>query len=193
MKKTISAYIKNLKKSLSTMPVDKIEILAQRIIEAGKRGNTIFVVGNGGSAATAAHFVCDLQKTILGKDAVPGKTDRTKSLRVICLSDNVPLLTAWANDSSYKSIFSGPLGNLAQPDDFLIVITGSGNSTNIIEVLKVAKKLKVESFGILGFDGGKAKELADEHLLIDTSHYGIVEDVHLVENHIVTEVLKSFL
>jgi D-sedoheptulose 7-phosphate isomerase len=184
----VSNYITELKEHLDKLSGEKIEELGQKVFNTKESGNTIFVVGNGGSAATASHFVCDIQKTVLGK--MPREV-KGKRFRVICLNDNVPLLTAWANDVSYDDVFSESLKNLAMPGDLLIVITGSGNSPNILSCINTAKSLGVTTFGFLGFSGGEAKKTLDDCIVIESQSYGIIEDVHMVLVHILTEILKK--
>src|SRR5436190_705154 len=121
-------YLQELKDMLDKLPLDKLDDVAAVIEAAHSAGKQIFVIGNGGSAATASHMMNDLNKGTLGH-----KGDATwKRFRVIALTDNVSLLTAWANDTDYNSVFSEPLKNLANPGDVLIAISASGNSPNII-------------------------------------------------------------
>lgn len=154
-----------------------------------KNKKKIFLAGNGGSAASASHAVVDLNKTILGH----GQNNRHLRLKAISLSDNIPTITAVGNDISYDEIFAEPLKNLADPGDLLVVLTGSGNSPNIISVLKAAKKLQVETIGLLGFDGGKAIRLVDHKILVPSESYGHIEDIHMIFIHLLTEHLKKNL
>lgn len=134
-------------------------------------------------------MACDLSKTSLGKAA----REAHKNLRVISLNDSVPVLTAWSNDKEYKYIFSEQLANLGNKGDLLIIISASGNSQNILEAIHTAKTMEIETFGLLGFDGGKAKEEVDEYLVAESFDYGIVEDTHSILNHFLTECLKQFI
>ena len=188
MKRHVEKYIRELITHVSNLPVGKIEVLANKILEILLSNGVIYIVGNGGSAATASHFVCDLNKTVLGKDTTSSKKKR---LKVICLSDNIPLLTAWANDVSYDYVFSEPLKNFINKNDLLIVITGSGNSKNIVNALKVAKEVGAYTFGILGFEGGLAKDIADDSIIVTTNHYGHIEDTHMILIHLITDYLQK--
>lgn len=181
-------YKKELITAINDLDNKAIEGLASHIKTLVKKNRTLFIIGNGGSAATASHMVCDLQKTVFGKTPSAFKGKR---LKAVCLADNIPLVTAWANDESYDLIFSEQLKNLGSKGDLLIAITGSGNSRNIIEALKTANKLGIATFGFLGFDGGKALKLTDKHILIKSSNYGVVEDAHMILDHMLTEVLKA--
>ena len=167
---------------LEALPVDEIEKVIGLLHEAYEQGKQVFIIGNGGSAATASHMACDLAKTTLGKP--PHELPRR--FRVIALTDNVPLITAWSNDAHYQLIFAEQLRNLASPGDLLIAITGSGNSPNIVEAVKAAQELGVKSAGLLGFDGGVVRELLDEAIVIESDNYGYIEDLPLILNHLIT-------
>jgi D-sedoheptulose 7-phosphate isomerase len=145
-------------------------------------GRTLFVAGNGGSAATGSHMVCDLAKTVLGKT----NTNSKKRFRVINLTDNVPWVTALGNDLAYEYIFSEQLRNLGKKGDVLLVITGSGNSKNLIELVKAAKEIGVITIGFLGFDGGKIKDMVDHTVIVPYFEYGPVEDMHMIFDHLIT-------
>lgn len=179
-------YLHDLILKLQKLDIAKIDHLKTIITALIDSEKTLFICGNGGSAATASHMVCDLGKTILGKNP----RLNNKRLRIICLNDSIPLMTAWSNDENYHCIFSEQLKTLGRNGDHLIVITGSGNSTNIIEIVKEAKQMKIKTFGLLGFDGGKVKRLLDDYLLVKSSNYGLVEDIHTIINHLVTDYFK---
>jgi len=180
-------YLDELNQGLKTVDQSKLVQLIQKIQSLIGTKKTLFVCGNGGSAATASHMACDLGKTILGKNPRERKT----RLRVISLNDCIPMMTAWGNDEGYEHIFSEQLRNLGQEGDMLLIITGSGNSPNILEAIKAAKEMGVETFGLLGFQGGKAKEILDDYLLVESENYGIVEDIHGIVNHLVADWLKK--
>lgn len=180
-------YLGELDKILKTVDQGKLVQLIQKIEALVGTGKTLFICGNGGSAATSSHMACDLGKTILGENP----RENNKRLRTICLNDCIPMMTAWGNDEGYQHIFSEQLRNLGAKGDLLIIITGSGNSPNILEAIKTAKEMKIETFGLLGFQGGQAKGLLDDYLLVESENYGIVEDIHGIINHLVTDSLKS--
>lgn len=145
-------------------------------------GGKIYMVGNGGSSAIASHFANDLNKTVLGH-----KGDKqAKRFQALCLADNVPVLTAWANDAGYEKIFSEQLKNFAQPHDVLIAVSSSGNSENIIEAVNAAKNLSLSVIGFMGFSGGKLKDISDAKIYVPSSDYGIVESVHESICHLIT-------
>jgi D-sedoheptulose 7-phosphate isomerase len=183
----ISSYIAGLHSVMEAIQPDTIERVIEMITMAHDEGRQIFVCGNGGSAATASHMACDLGKTTLGK----AHQGITKRMRVICLNDNMPLVTAWGNDVGYDVVFAEQLRNLANKGDLLIVVTASGNSPNIIAAVEAAKDLGVRTIGMLGFSGGKVKAMVDHVILAESEDYGFVEDAHLILNHMITAYMKA--
>lgn len=170
-------YLSELVKSIGSLPLDKVEEIANVLKDAYTHGRHVFVMGNGGSAATASHFVCDLAKGT----RVKGK----KHFKVIGLTDNVPLLTAWSNDVSYKDVFKSQLENLLEKDDIVIIFTGSGNSENVLEAAKYAGSVKAKTISFTGFDGGKIKNLSDVCIIVPSNNMERVEDLHLVLEHLI--------
>ena len=182
-------YLTGLKTVLDRLPLDVLEQLFTAIENAHAAGQQIFVIGNGGSAATASHMMNDLNKGTLGhKGDAPWKR-----FKVIALTDNVSLMTAWANDTDYNTVFSEPLKNLANRGDVLIAISASGNSPNIITAVEVAKTLGVKVLGLGGFTGGKLAQLADVCVVVPSNDYGPVEDVHMIIDHILVGYLYEKL
>ena len=150
-----------------------IEILSQSL----RLKRQIFLCGNGGSAATASHFANDL-----GKGASLG---REKRFRVLALTDNVPWITALANDTDYSHIFVEQLKNYAQPDDVLIAFSGSGNSPNVTQAMEWANQHKLITIGITGRPGGKLRQLAQYQVFVESSHMGHIEEGHFLVQHLV--------
>jgi D-sedoheptulose 7-phosphate isomerase len=182
-------YIHGLKGVLDRLPLKPVEEIIQAIEQAQKERRQVFVIGNGGSAATASHMMNDLCKGTLGhKGDAPWPR-----LRVIALTDNVSLMTAWANDTDYDRVFSEPLKNLAQRGDLLIAISASGNSPNIIAAAEAAKHLGVKVIGLAGFGGGKLSKMADVSFVVASDEYGPVEDAHMILDHIITGYLYEKL
>jgi D-sedoheptulose 7-phosphate isomerase len=157
--------------------------VAAVIEEAQSRGRFVWVCGNGGSAASAAHIGCDFGKT----SAKPGFAP----LKAISLSDNTAFMTAIGNDLSFGETFSRQLENVAAAGDVVVLITGSGNSENLLRAAKLAHERRAKVIGLLGFDGGKLKALCDEHLLVPSDQYGVIEDMHMAIAHILTFYLKQ--
>lgn len=185
MEEIIRGYIRELKSALDALPVDAIGRAVEMILQTYRRGGTIFVAGNGGSASTSSHFACDLGKGT----AVEGKP----RLRVISLADNLALLTAWANDVSYEAIFAEQLKNLMCPDDLLIAISASGNSPNVLRAAEYAHQLGCKVIGLTGFGGGKLADLADLAIIAESHEYGPVEDIHLILDHIMRRCIHNTL
>ncbi len=182
-------YLADLKNVLDRLPLAVLDKIVAAIEAAHAAGKQIFIIGNGGSAATASHMMNDLAKGTLGhKGDAPWKR-----FRVIALTDNVSLMTAWANDTDYNHVFSEPLKNLAQPGDVLIAISASGNSPNIIAAVEVAKQMGLTVLGLGGFTGGKLAQLADVAFVVPSNGYGPVEDVHMILDHIITGYLYERL
>jgi D-sedoheptulose 7-phosphate isomerase len=182
-------YIHGLKQVLDQLPLKPVEEILRAIEQAQSERRQIFVIGNGGSAATASHMMNDLCKGTLGhKGDAPWPR-----LRVIALTDNVSLMTAWANDTDYHRIFSEPLKNLAERGDLLIAISASGNSPNIIAAVEAAKQMGVKVIGLAGFSGGKLSHMADVSFVVPSDGYGPVEDVHMILDHIITGYLYEKL
>jgi D-sedoheptulose 7-phosphate isomerase len=182
-------YLTGLKSVLDRLPMADLERVIQALEAAHAAGKQIFVIGNGGSAATASHMMNDLCKGTLGhKGDAPWKR-----FKVIALTDNVSLMTAWANDTDFNHVFSEPLKNFAQPGDLLIGISASGNSPNIIAAVEVAKQIGMKVVGVTGFGGGNLAKLADVPFVVPSSDYGPVEDVHMILDHIITGYLYAKL
>jgi D-sedoheptulose 7-phosphate isomerase len=160
-----------------------LERVAAVIEEAQSQGRFVWVCGNGGSAASAAHVGCDFGKTA----AKPG----AKPLKAVSLSDNTAFMTAIGNDLSFDETFSRQLENVAAAGDVVLLISGSGNSENLLRAARLARARKAKVVGLLGFDGGKLKALCDEHLLIPSDQYGVIEDMHMAVAHILTFYLKQ--
>ncbi len=148
-----------------------------------EEGRTLFVFGNGGSAALASHFACDI-----GKGTVAG---RAKRLKTIALTDNVALITAWANDKAYEEIFSEQLESLAEKGDIALAISGSGNSPNVIRGLEAGRRLGVQTLVLTGFAGGRAKTLADLCLIVPSDSMQHIEDAHLCATHAIFLAIRQ--
>jgi len=183
IKEFIQEYINEVKNSLDTLDIKKINTAVSMIVKAYDKGSRVFILGNGGSASTATHMACDLGKGTLSRFY----DNKEKRLRVISLSDNTALLTAYANDLSFEHAYVQQLRNLVEKQDLVIVISGSGNSKNLLKAIKYAKDQGAKTLGILGFkNGGKLAEMVDSAIIVQSNHYGPVEDVHLVMNHLLS-------
>jgi D-sedoheptulose 7-phosphate isomerase len=178
----VPSYLEELSATIQKLPLQSIDNLVRVFLQAYERGRTIFLFGNGGSAALASHMTCDL-----GKGTVPGTGKR---LRAVALTDNVALITAWANDTWYENIFVEQLENLLQPGDVAFAISGSGNSPNILAALSFARRAGAIAAGITGFQGGKMQPLCDVCVVVPSDNMQIIEDLHLSIAHCVFRVLR---
>jgi D-sedoheptulose 7-phosphate isomerase len=182
-------YLDGLKMCIDTLSLEQIAEVIGYIEAAYQENRQILIMGNGGSAATASHMACDLGKNILPKQTAKSHP----RCRVIALTDNVPWITALANDLRYEYIFSEQLRNLVREGDLVIAISGSGNSPNILEGVRTAKTLRAKVVGILGFNGGQVREMVDHYVIVNSSSYGYIEDIHMVLVHIITNYLATLL
>jgi D-sedoheptulose 7-phosphate isomerase len=178
-------YIETLCGVLNDLPIKDLVRFLKLLERAFTERRQVFIAGNGGSAATASHMANDMAK---GVAEVGGR-----GLRAIALSDNVPLITAIANDKSYSEIFADQLLALGQPGDVLIVISGSGNSANIVRAVKVAQEMEIATMALLGMGGGQVAKMADASIVVPSDDYGPIEDVHMVLDHLVTAYMRNWL
>ena len=178
----IKKYIQEEIEVYKSLDVDVINRIINEIKEAQERGDTIYICGNGGSAATASHYCCDFNRDV---DRHCGKTGN-----FICLSDNVPTMMAIANDYSYEEVFSYQLKNRLKQGDILFVISGSGNSKNIVQAMEVAREKGNMIIGLCGYDGGKVKEMSNICLHVKIDNMQIVEDTHLMLDHCMMYILN---
>jgi len=148
-----------------------------------EKGRTLFLFGNGGSAALASHFACDI-----GKGTIAGKRKR---LKAVALTDNVALITAWANDKAYDAIFAEQLESLAAKGDIVLAISGSGNSPNVIRGLETARRIGAETLVLTGFEGGRAQPLADLCLVVPSDSMQLIEDAHLCATHAIFLAIRQ--
>lgn len=179
----VAAYRKQLDECYAEIPLEKVERVADILLRARREDRRIFFLGNGGSATTASHMAVDFGKGT----AVAGRP----RFRAVSLTDNVGLITAWSNDASYESIFKEQLENLLEPSDVVVAISASGNSPNVLRAVEFARKRGAITIGLIGFGGGKLKDLVDVDVSISSRNYGQVEDVHLTLDHILSQYLKA--
>jgi D-sedoheptulose 7-phosphate isomerase len=165
------------------MDVTAIGAFAEALLDAREREATVYFIGNGGSAATASHFANDL---------AIGTRTTGRPFRVVSLVDNVPMLTAVANDFGYAEIFLRQLQVLLRPGDVLVAISASGNSPNLLNAVEFANGIGATTIGLTGFDGGRLRQLAHLVVHVPTSagEYGPVEDAHMVLDHLVGNFLR---
>jgi D-sedoheptulose 7-phosphate isomerase len=177
----VKAFLENYRGELSAVlhaiDLAKIGEFIQILERAREEGRGIFVFGNGGSAATASHFVVDMVKG--------ASYGRQKRFRMMALSDQAPTITAYANDIGYEVVFEQQLRNFAQPGDVVMAISGSGNSPNVLRAVEYANSIGCATIGLTGFDGGQLARLASHALVVPSSHMGRVEDGHMFACHLI--------
>jgi len=183
MMKDVHEYIISLKNLIDDINPEEILKVIEVLQKAHKAKNKMFIAGNGGSAATANHFACDF-----GKNAIKDDENRFK---IISLSDNSSVITAYGNDNGYENVFSEQLKNLMEPEDVLLVISASGSSPNIIKAVEYAKKNGGVVIGLSGFHGGKLREMADININVASDQYEPIEDLHLIITHIIVTWFKK--
>lgn len=179
----IQKYMLEINTTIGKLPVEEIAQVIEFLEEARLNGNRVFLFGNGGSAATASHFASDLSKGTICK----GKP----RIKAFALTDNVALISAWANDAAYDDIFAEQLENLVEPEDVVIGISGSGNSSNVLNGIELARAKGSKTIGFTGFDGGKLKFLVDIAVVVPNYDMKQVEDIHLLIEHIITTCIRE--
>lgn len=179
----IRKYIEMEKQVLEALPVNDINTVMNVLENARLSRKRIFICGNGGSASTAAHFECDFNKGV--------SYDQDVKYDFECLSDNVPMMMAIANDIGYEDIFVVPLRNKLKPGDLVIGISGSGNSENVVRAIQYANEIGAETIALVGYRGGKLKELAKHCIHVDIDNMQITEDIHLVLDHMMMYILSG--
>lgn len=179
----IRHYFSTVQSVLNDVPFDAVDQVVNVLMAANRAGNTVFICGNGGSAATATHFGCDLAK----RPIVAGQP----RFRVVALTDNNALMTALSNDISYDAVFSEQLIPLVRQGDVLIGISGSGNSKNVLNAIQVAADAGATTIGFCGYDGGELKRMVDVPVHVSCNVMAMVEDVHLMLEHAICERLLA--
>lgn len=177
MKDFIARYLQLQKQTLDTIPAEKVAEVVDLFKRALDKERTIFVFGNGGSAANASHFVTDLGK---------GSSDKTsKRFRCLSLNDNTPWMTALGNDYSYEDVFLRQLINFAKQGDVLFTMSVSGNSPNLVKAIEWGKANRLDTISLVGKKRGKLAEISDIVIPVEDEHYGRVEDAHMGICHII--------
>lgn len=178
------SYFERYSKVVSELPYAEIERVVDVLAQAYEEERRIFLFGNGGSAALASHFACDLGKGTVTSE-VPGKR-----FRVLALTDNISLITAWANDASYEDVFAEQLRNFIEPGDIAFGISGSGCSPNVLSALQVARQAQAVTVGLTGFKGGKMPQFCDFCVVIPSDSMQVIEDLQLGIAHAIFTVLR---
>ncbi|MGD1991557.1 MAG: SIS domain-containing protein [Anaerolineae bacterium] len=179
----IRRYLGEVQNILRMLSEEAIRDVVDVLLSANYVGSTIFTLGNGGSAATASHFACDLAKGTI-------TADRPR-FRVIPLTDNVPLMTAWSNDVAYEDMFAEQLRNLIREGDVVVAFSGSGNSENVLRAVRLARQARGITIGLSGFLGGTLKDVVDVPLVVPSHCMEQIEDVHVILCHLIATVLRQ--
>ena len=177
----IAEYFSEIKKTIDALPVESIEEVITLLQEARLKGRQVFIMGNGGSAATASHFVCDLAKST--------RVAGWPHFRVIGLTDNMSVFSAYANDDGYETVFAEQLNNLLSQDDIVIGISASGNSTNVLNGINLANDRGAKTIGFTGLTGGKLGSMVQVCVKVPTDRIDQAEDFHLMIEHMITDTL----
>ena len=179
----ITSYISVLQDTVGKLPVESITRVVETLQNAWLEGRKVFIMGNGGSASTANHFVCDLAKNT--------RHDSLPHFRVIGLTDNMAIFSAYANDEGYENVFAAQLANLVEAEDVVIAISASGNSANVVKAIEEAKSYNAVTIGFTGFTGGKLASLVDIQVHVDSHVIEHVEDIHLMLEHMIVKAIKD--
>jgi len=178
---SVLKYIEQHIQVLSSLDVGELKAAIELIREKAFVGKKIAVCGNGGSALAASHYITDWNKMVNLETGQP--------FNGICLSDNIGLITAYANDLSYDDVFSEQVKNLMLPDDLLITVSGSGNSENVVRATEMANNLGISTLAICGYDGGILRKISNQSVWIKSFDMQICEDAHVVFGHLVMKAI----
>jgi D-sedoheptulose 7-phosphate isomerase len=181
----VDRYLDRLRVAMDGLARERLSQLGEILFRAYRNDKQVLVIGNGGSSSTASHMAADLAKNTIGPNM--------RRFRIMSLNDNAAIVTALANDLGYENVFSEQLTSLVGAGDVLIAVSASGNSPNILNAMRYARSCSAEVVGLLGFDGGQAVALADLAIIVPSNDYGVVEDLHLVINHILVDFFRDQL
>jgi D-sedoheptulose 7-phosphate isomerase len=179
----IEGYLSGIRQILVRLPVEDIREMVDRLEDARARGKQVFLFGNGGSASTASHLAVDFAKVTIA--------DGKPRLKAIALTDNIAMISAWANDLSYDEVFSQQLQTHVEPGDVVIGISTSGTSPNVLNALRVARSMGAATIGLTGRDGGQMNGVVDLCIKVPDNRTGRIEDIHLMLGHVVTACLAN--
>lgn len=177
----VRAYLSDVQRLLETLDIAFIEEMTDALQEAWQAGRRVLFMGNGGSSSSVSHIVNDLQKNI--------QLETGRALRALCLTDNTPLLMAWANDTEWGNVFAPQVHCWAEPGDIVIGVSGSGNSSNVIHGICAANAIGARTFGMAGYQGGRLLQTARRCLVVPSENMQRIEDVHMIALHTVFSAL----
>jgi D-sedoheptulose 7-phosphate isomerase len=177
----LEQYLDRVRDTLELLPIVDLARVGEELLRARSEGKTVYLLGNGGSAATAGHAVADWVK--------PNKTSDSGGIRTMSLVDNVSLLTAWANDTSFDDAFAAQLESLLNRGDVVVALSGSGNSRNVLRAVETAGRAGAVTIGFSGFNGGMLSRAVDINVIVPCDTQGMIEDLHMMLVHALTSVL----
>ncbi len=183
--KHIDTYFQQLQDVIAGLSAREVDKVIEILLECARNGRKVFICGNGGSASTASHFACDLSKNTI----VPG----APRFRVIALTDNLALITAWSNDTAYEHVFAEQLRPLIETDDVVIGISCSGNSKNVINAMKVAHQHYAKTVAFTGDTGGQLQDHVELCIKVPSPRIEQQEDVHLILEHSICSAIREEL
>ena len=172
----ISFYLSDLKQLLDALTPAQIDPLVEILFSAWQEGKRVVMMGNGGSSSSVSHIANDMQKNI--------QLETGKPLKALCITDNTPILMAWANDTEWENVFAPQIACWVEPGDVVLGISGSGNSKNILNGIEEANARGAITIGLAGYGGGKLAEVAQHSLVVESFNMQRVEDVHMVALHL---------
>lgn len=181
----IDSYVARLTATIAELPRDRIARFGETLLRAYRNDKQVLTLGNGGSSSTASHMAADLAKNTIGPNM--------RRFRIASLNENAAIVTALANDLGYEHVFSEQLINVIRAGDVLVAVSASGNSPNVLNAIRQAQGASAEVVALLGFDGGEAAKLADNAIVVPSWDYGVVEDVHLMINHMLVGYFQAHL
>ena len=179
----ILIYLNRLQETIKRLDKEEINKFINMLLDARDNDCQIFIMGNGGSASTASHFCCDFNKG--------SSYGFNKRFKFICLNDNVPGMMAYANDVSYDDVFVEQLKNFFNPGDYVIGISGSGNSKNVLKAIEYANANGGITIGLTGFNGGKLKQICSHSVNMNVDDMQISEDLHMMMDHLSMKVITN--
>ena len=179
----VGAYLTELHEAMQTVLAPALEAAIELLLDARRRGATVYFCGNGGSASTASHFALDLSKNT--RHPVKGR------FRTVAFTDNIGMITAWGNDDGYERVFVEQAQTLMCPGDLLVAVSGSGNSPNVLLAADYARELGCAVIGLIGFDGGTLRQKSDVALIVPGKNIEQAEDGHLILNHAICTAIKA--
>jgi D-sedoheptulose 7-phosphate isomerase len=181
--KYFESYLSELKNLLDSIDRDTLKRIVDTIHGAWRQNKRLIIFGNGGSGSTSSHLVCDFQKNIY--------LDGLKPFEVLALTDSPALISAWGNDTNFENVFAGQLSTWVRPNDVVLAISGSGNSKNVLEAVKLANEAGAVTIGLCGYNGGQLAELVEIPLIAHRNNMQQVEDVHMIVGHMIFSALRD--